>query len=89
MKTERDDLGTNKMKTDPMPPLPPKTSLGAHKMKTDPTPSVPPKMSPGAQNVKTRPDALSTAENMFGSEKHGKGTRRPRCRRKRVRARKT
>jgi hypothetical protein len=27
-------------------------------------------MSQGAQNVKTGPDALGTAENMFGSEKH-------------------
>jgi hypothetical protein len=69
MKTGRDDLGTNKMKTDPMPPLPPKTSPGAHKMKTDPTPSVPPKMSPGTQNKKKRPDAPDTFENESGSAK--------------------
>jgi hypothetical protein len=30
------------------------------------------KTSPGAQNMKTGPDALGTAENMFGSGKHEK-----------------
>jgi hypothetical protein len=39
--------------------------------------------------MKMGPDALGTAENMSGSQKHGKGTRRPRYRQKRVRTRKT
>jgi hypothetical protein len=46
-------------------------------------------MSPGAQNMKTGNDALGTTENEFGSAKHENGTRRPRYRRIRVRARKT
>jgi hypothetical protein len=33
------------------------------------TPPVPPKMSLGAQDIITKPDAVSTAENEFGSEK--------------------
>jgi hypothetical protein len=57
--------------------------------KRDPSPPVPLKMSPGAQNVKTGPDALGTAENMFGSEKHENEKVHPRYRRKRVQARKT
>jgi hypothetical protein len=57
--------------------------------KRDTTPSVPPKMIPGAQNMKTEPDAIGTAENESGSAKHENGTRGPRYRRKRVRARKT
>jgi hypothetical protein len=58
-------------------------------LKRDATPSVPPKTSRGAQNMKTGPDALKTAENESGSEKHENGTRRPQYRRKRVRERKT
>jgi hypothetical protein len=57
--------------------------------KRDPTPSVSPKTSLGAQNMKKGPEALGTAENESGSPKHENGIRRPRFRRKRVRARKT
>jgi hypothetical protein len=39
--------------------------------------------------MKTRPNALDNAENESGSAKHENGIRRPRYRRKRVRARKT
>jgi hypothetical protein len=39
--------------------------------------------------MKTRPDALSTAENEFGSAKHENVTRRPRYRGKRLWERKT
>jgi hypothetical protein len=46
-------------------------------------------MSLGAQSIKTEADALGTVENDFGSAKLENGTRRPRYRRKRVRARKT
>jgi hypothetical protein len=44
-------------------------------------------MRPGAQNMKTRPDALSTAEKVFGSVKYENGTRRPPFRQKHVRER--
>jgi hypothetical protein len=44
--------------------------------------------SGSSQNMKTGPDALRTVENESGSTKHENGTRRPRYRRKRVRARK-
>jgi hypothetical protein len=54
--------------------------------KRDPTPSVPSKTSPGAQNMKIGHDALDTAENESGRAKHENGTRRPRYRRKRIRA---
>jgi hypothetical protein len=57
--------------------------------KRDPSLPVPSKMSQGAQNVKTGPDALGTAENMFGSEKHENEKGNPRYGRKRVQARKT
>jgi hypothetical protein len=56
--------------------------------KRDLNPSVPLKTSPGAQNMKTEVDALGIAENESGRSKHENGTRRPRYRRKRVRARK-
>jgi hypothetical protein len=46
-------------------------------LKWDLMPAVPPKTSPGAQNMETAPDALHTAENMSGSVKQEKGTRRP------------
>jgi hypothetical protein len=39
--------------------------------------------------MKTRPDAVGTAENVFGRAKHVNGTRRPRYRRKCVRERET
>jgi hypothetical protein len=45
-------------------------------------PTIPPKTNPGAQNMKMGPDALDTAENMTGSEKHEHGKERPRYRRK-------
>jgi hypothetical protein len=45
--------------------------------KQEPTPLVPLKTSPGMQNVKKGPDALGTAENMSGSEKHENGIGRP------------
>jgi hypothetical protein len=41
------------------------------------------------QNMKTGPGAFGTVEYESGRAKHEKCTRRPRCRRKRVRARKT
>jgi hypothetical protein len=46
-------------------------------------------MSPGAQNMKPGPDALITVGNESGRAKLKNGTRRPRYRRKRVRARNT
>jgi hypothetical protein len=46
-------------------------------------------MSPGAQKKKMGPAALGTVENESGSTKHENETRRPRYRRKRVRARNT
>jgi hypothetical protein len=55
--------------------------------KPDSTPSVPSKMSPRAQNMKIGPDNLGTVENESGRAKHENGYRRPRYRRKRVRAR--
>jgi hypothetical protein len=57
--------------------------------KRDMSPSGPSKMSLGAQNMKTGPDALGNAKNMSGSAKYENGSRRPRYRRKRVRARET
>jgi hypothetical protein len=57
--------------------------------KRDLNPSVPPKTSPGAQNMKTGVDALGIAENESEHSKQQNGTRRPRYRRKRVRARKS
>jgi hypothetical protein len=52
-------------------------------------PSVPPKTSPSAQNMKMGPSTLRTAENESGGWKHENGRRRPRFRRKQVRACKT
>jgi hypothetical protein len=46
-------------------------------------------MYPGAQYMKIGPDALGAARNEFGSAKYQNGTRRPRCRLKRVWERKT
>jgi hypothetical protein len=46
-------------------------------------------MIPRAQNMKNGPDALDPAENEYGRAKQKNGTRRPWCRRKRVRAQKT
>jgi hypothetical protein len=52
--------------------------------KLDQAPSVSQKARPGAQNIKTSPDALSTAENEFGSAKQENWTQRPRYHWKRV-----
>jgi hypothetical protein len=46
-------------------------------------------MSQGAQNMKTGPDAIGNVEKESGRPKYENGTRRPRYRLKRVRARKT
>jgi hypothetical protein len=67
-------LARKTRKSDLTPSVSPKMSPGAQNMKTDLTPSVPPKMSPGAQNMKTGPDALRTAENVFGRAKHENGS---------------
>jgi hypothetical protein len=77
MKTGSNALGTTE------------NELGAQKIKTGPTPSVLPKMSSGAQNMETEPDDLGTAKNESERAKYQNGTRHPRYRRKRVRARKT
>jgi hypothetical protein len=77
------------MKKGPDASVLPKTSPGVKICKRDLTPTVPPKTSPGAQNIKTGSQALGTAENEFGNEKHENGTRRPQYRRKYVLEQKT
>jgi hypothetical protein len=58
-------------------------------LKGESTPSVPPKPSPGAQNMKTAADALGNAENKSGRANQENGSRHPRYRRNRDRARET
>jgi hypothetical protein len=62
---------------------------GVQNMKTGPDALELPKTSLGAQNMKMGPEAFVTAENESGHAKHENATRRPRYRRKRVRAHKT
>jgi hypothetical protein len=62
---------------------------GAQNMKTGPDALGTAEIEFGRQNMKMRPHALGTAGNESGSAKKENCTRRPRYRRKRVRARKT
>jgi hypothetical protein len=80
--------GAQNMKTGPTPSAPRKRVRERKTCEQDPTPSVPPKTSLDAQNIKTGHVAPGTVENESGIAKHENGTRRPRYRRKRVRARK-
>jgi hypothetical protein len=75
-KTGPDDLGTAendfrsaKKENETRRPRYRRKRVRAHKtLKRDSTPSVPPKTRPDAQNMKTGPEALCTAENVFGSK---------------------
>jgi hypothetical protein len=71
------------------PSVSPKMSHDAQNKKTGPEALVPPKTSMGAQNMNMGPDDLGTVENESGRAKHENGSRRPRYRKKGVRARKT
>jgi hypothetical protein len=64
-------------------------SPSAQNMKVGPNALATAEMGPGAQNMKMGPDTLGIAENESGRAKLENGTRRPRYRRNRVRARKT